>query len=110
MIQEKANQYIALYGDKFPAYAMPEVQRFFLNAEESKTMAMVAQLKDPTTSIILSILTGTLGIDRIYIGEIGLGVLKLITCGGLGIWWIIDLFVIMDETKKKNMELLARYQ
>jgi TM2 domain-containing membrane protein YozV len=33
---------------------------------------------------------GYLGIDRFYKGEVGLGVLKLLTFGGLGVWWLID--------------------
>ena len=36
----------------------------------------------------------------------GLGILKLLTCGGLGVWWLIDLFLIMDKTKEKNAQLL----
>lgn len=28
--------------------------------------------------------------------------LKLITCGGCGIWWLIDLFLIMGATREKN--------
>ena len=43
---------------------------------------------------ILSLLVGTLGIDRFYLGHIGLGVLKLVTCGGMGIWAIVDLILI----------------
>lgn len=60
--------------------------------------------KDPTISLVLSILVGGLGIDRFYIGDIGAGVGKLLTGGGLGIWWIIDLFTIQNKTKKNNAE------
>lgn len=30
--------------------------------------------------------------------------LKLITCGGFGIWWLIDLFLIMGATREKNLQ------
>lgn len=70
----------------------------------STAMAAFSDIKDPTISIILSILLGELGIDRFYIGDIGLGVGKLLTGGGCGIWWIIDLFLIMESTRKKNSE------
>jgi TM2 domain-containing membrane protein YozV len=45
-------------------------------------------------ALLLSILVGSLGVDRFYLGYIGLGVLKLITFGGCGIWWLIDLILI----------------
>ena len=77
------------------------------NIDEQSLQFMLTQLKDPTISIIVSIFVGTLGIDRFLIGDIGLGIGKLVTCGGCGIWWLIDLFLIMDATKQKNYESLT---
>lgn len=42
---------------------------------------------------IISWCIGFLGADRIYKGEIGLGILKLVTFGGLGIWWLVDALI-----------------
>ena len=50
--------------------------------------------KDWTTLLILSILLGGLGVDRFYAGHIGLGVLKLLTLGGCGIWSLIDIILV----------------
>ena len=56
--------------------------------------------KSQTIALILSIFVGWLGVDRFYLGYIGLGILKLITIGGCGIWWLIDLILIaMNKLK-----------
>ena len=61
---------------------------------------------DPTMMLIISIFFGMVGVDRFALGDIGLGVGKLLTCGGIYIWWIVDLLYIMDATKEKNMQKL----
>ncbi len=63
-------------------------------------------LKDPTTFLIVSLFAGHLGIDRFMLGETGLGVAKLLTCGGLGIWTIVDWFTIMQRTRELNFNNL----
>lgn len=77
-----------------------------LNKMSSKELMLLndIEFKDPTISVVLSVLTGGLGVDRFYIGDIGLGVAKLLTAGGLGIWWLIDMFTISNKTKKNNAQ------
>jgi len=58
--------------------------------------------KDPTTALILAILLS--GIDRMYLGQVGLGILKLLTCGGCGVWWIIDMITVSKRTKEMNFQ------
>lgn len=49
---------------------------------------------------LLSWLFGGLGIDRFYLGKIGTGILKLITFGGFGIWYLIDLILTLAGVQK----------
>ncbi len=58
-------------------------------------------------ALLLSVLAGTLGVDRMYLGQIGLGILKLLTCGGMGIWALIDIILIATNkmTDSKGMPL-----
>lgn len=66
--------------------------------------------KDRTTALVLSLFLGLLGIDRFYLGHTGLGLLKLVTFGGLFVWSIVDLFLIMGATDKHNLSLLLELQ
>ena len=49
--------------------------------------------KSQGTTFILAWLLGTFGADRFYLGQVGLGILKLITLGGCGIWAVIDMVI-----------------
>jgi TM2 domain-containing membrane protein YozV len=63
--------------------------------------------RDWLIALILSVIIGSLGVDRFYLGKVGTGILKLITFGGLGIWWIIDIVLIAIKklTDKQGFQL-----
>ena len=60
---------------------------------------------------LLSLLIGYLGADRFYLGKIGTGILKLVTLGGLGIWWLVDLILVLTgAARDARGQVLSGYQ
>lgn len=94
----------------FESYQLPMIRERLLQLDDEKwTQLQMLQLKDPIVFLIISLVGGSLGIDRFMLGDTGLGIVKLITCGGLGIWTIIDLFLIMPATKERNLLKFQQY-
>ncbi len=65
--------------------------------------------RDQGTTFLLSYFLGTLGIDRFYMGQIWLGLAKLLTGGGCGIWYIVDFILIgVGGVTDASGQVLAR--
>ncbi len=137
MDADKVNLFIVSKGDNFPSESIPAIkQRLEALPNERESVIAAIDFKSPMVAFLLSIFLGWIGIDRFYIGDIGLGVGKLVVnlfgntinaivstlTFGIGwflitpfvcIWWLIDLFLIMGATKKKNLkrfyQLLGEY-
>lgn len=54
-------------------------------------------------TLIMSIIFGWWGVDRFMMGHIGLGILKIVTGGGFGIWWIVDIILVAIRYPFKNV-------
>ena len=104
MESSKVDMFILINNKFFEFYHVAQIRDRMLEIDDSNwPVIQTLQFKDPTTMLLVSLLGGSLGIDRFMLGDTGLGVGKLLTCGGFGIWAIIDWFLIQAATKEKNI-------
>lgn len=99
----KVDTFITVHGKEFPEIQLPSIREKLLKMDNDKlTQLNMIEFKSPTVMLIISIFLGELGVDRFMLGQTGAGIGKLLTCGGCGIWWLIDLFLISEKTKQAN--------
>jgi TM2 domain-containing membrane protein YozV len=109
MDSNKVDMFLISNGKYFESHHIGFIREKLMQADENKWGILQSlDFKDPTMMLIISIIIGGLGVDRFLIGDTGLGIIKLLTCGGLGIWTIVDWFLIMGATKEKNIEKFQR--
>jgi TM2 domain-containing membrane protein YozV len=109
MESQKVDMFLMMNSRFFNPESIPYVKKLMEDApDERAMMVQITPYKDPYVFLIISIVGGHLGIDRMLLGETGLGIAKLLTCGGLGIWTIVDWFTIMQRTRDNNFTRLQQ--
>ncbi len=58
----------------------------------------VTSEKNWSVALVLSVFLGAFGADRFYLGYGVLGLLKRGTIGGFGVWWLLDIFLLLTNT------------
>ena len=100
-------QYIMANAKFFPEDSINEHKARLSKLSQNQFNAIQGiQLKDPMIMLLLSLFLGSSGIDRFLLKEIGLGIIKLLTAGGCGIWTIVDWFLVMNRTREFNYKLV----
>lgn len=108
MTKDKIDLYLMTNAKYFEATAVPIIRQKLEKADESVLMSLQAtELKDPTTLLLVSIFLGTLGVDRFMLGDVGMGILKLLTAGCCGILTIVDWFTISKKTQQSNLAKIS---
>lgn len=107
MDAQKVDMFVLANQKYLPTEKIVLIKEKLMAADESKlTLVSAVEFKDPTTILLVSIFLGTLGIDRFMLGDVGLGILKLLTGGVCGIMTIIDWFTVSKKAKEVNFNNL----
>ncbi len=110
MDQQRVDMYM-MSNQKF----FPEEKVLFLRDKlellDDRKFNMIAgmDLKDPSTMCVISVFLGIFGIDRFMLEETGMGVLKLLTLGGLGVLALVDAVSIQKRVKEYNFKRVMRF-
>ena len=107
MDSQKLDMFIMTNKKYLPAEKLVFLKQKLAEADESKfALASSVEFKDPTTILLVSLFLGSLGVDRFMLGDTGMGILKLLTCGLCGILTIIDWFSVQKKAKEINFNNL----
>lgn len=107
---QRVQRFLMANSKFFPQWQIEEI-RCKLMALDGQEMLSVECMtfKDPMVMLVISVFLGGLGVDRFILNEIGAGVAKLILCiliVGV-IWWLIDIFKIVEKTREYNYDDLC---
>lgn len=110
MEQSKIDWFVANNAGKLKDDKMVYVkERMATMSDDKFALIQTTNLMSPTLVWVVSFFFGYLGLDRFIIGSVGAGIAKLLTFGGFGIWWLIDLFIIAGKTKERNFNKLVAF-
>ncbi|MCR5731346.1 MAG: TM2 domain-containing protein [Sphaerochaetaceae bacterium] len=105
----KVDSFIIANAKNLPSDKIPMIRERMINSDDSRFVVIASvELKNATTMFFISFFLGGLAVDRFMLEKVGSGIAKLLLGWlTLGIWYFIDLFTIMSQTKKYNYEKLS---
>lgn len=98
--KSKVDFFMAANANKFDAGVLMEVRKTLSGMTDNQFMALQAVwFREPALIFAIAFICGW---ERFFLDDVLLGVLKIITLYGLGLWWLVDLFTAMSRAKKFN--------
>ena len=106
MDKSKINMWLGLNADNFAFEDLGTIRDILERIDDDKLMIIQAStFQKPSTILLIAIF---LGWERFWLEDIALGIVKIITFYGCGIWWLIDIFTAQKRAKKYNFTKLTK--
>ena len=108
--KKQVSRWLDKYINLFPI----SEKKFLQESLEKLTNEQFIQItnlsfKKPLTMFYISLFLGVFGVDRFMLRDIKMGIIKLMTFGGMLVLWLIDLFTINNRTKFYNFNKVKKY-
>lgn len=98
MEKSKVDMIAGMYIEYFDPQQLMAIREKLEQMDDSKAFLMQgADFQKPSTILLIAVL---LGWERFWLDDMTMGVLKVITAYGCGIWWLIDIF----SAKRRAMD------
>lgn len=104
MNDDQINNFLTLQNDMFPSEQIPAIREQLRKL--SPDLVAGISFKQPLVVFLFAFFLGIWGIDRFILGQVGLGILKLVTLGGFGFWALVDWFTAHSRARRYNARKL----
>lgn len=107
MEKSQVNLWLSINAENFNPHDLVVIREKLEKMDDDKIILIQgANLQKPSTILLIAIF---LGWERFWLDDIALGIVKIITCYGCLIWWLIDIFTAQDRAKKYNFQQFAKF-
>jgi len=98
--------FISMNADNFAPHDLMAMRDKLEKVEDDKFLIVQgAEFQKPSTIFLIAFL---LGWERFWLDDVTLGIVKVITCYGCGIWWLVDIFSAKERAKKYNFNKFVK--
>ncbi len=107
MEKSQVNTWLSINAENFAPQDLMIIKEKLEQMEDDKLFLLQgASFQKPSMILLIAVL---LGWERFWLDDIALGVVKIITCYGCGIWWLIDIFSAKSRAQKYNFQQFLKY-
>lgn len=102
MEKSKVEMFMGMKAEYFDPMQIAQIKEKVEAMDDSKfIMLQSLELRKPSVILLIAIF---LGWERFLLDDIGLGIVKVVTCYGCGIWWLVDVISAKKRAQKYNYE------